>query len=475
MTSSYIRPLYTVIVLALMCPFASAAEDYVAFVNTNVVDVENAQVLADRTVIVRGEHISGIVAADTPLPAGVTVINATGRYLAPGLMDMHTHIATPDDLALALGYGVTTVRVMWGNPGTLELRAKVASGELPGPRIVSAGDLMDGHPAIWASMGLEANEYTDPAAMDAAIAAQKAAGYDFIKTYSRLTPEVFLAIIEAGKKHDIEVSGHVPQDVPFKDAVTAGMRTSEHLIGVMHAAMGDDSLPSPDLAPFDERALELVESVGRGEVDVKRLLNPDKVAELATFIAGHDHWLVPTHDVMRNFTNNYQQPFPDALRYMSPTLRATFDSIADGSGFSLAEDQRAGETTLYSLRSALLGALHLVGAKIMVGTDHSLMSGPAVHQEIKALHDVGLSNAAAIRAATSVPGEYLARFGLSGVVADGAQADLVLLRANPLEDLAALKAIDGVMARGRWHDRAALDVLLDGVAARAATPAAEEE
>ena len=84
MTSSYIRPLYTVILLVLTCPFASAAEDYVAFVDTNVLDVENAQVLPDRTVIVRGEHISGIVVADTPLPAGVTIINASGKYLAPG-------------------------------------------------------------------------------------------------------------------------------------------------------------------------------------------------------------------------------------------------------------------------------------------------------------------------------------------------------------------------------------------------------
>ena len=433
----------------------------VALVAVNVVDIEAGTILPSQTLIIAdGRIVEMLPSEEVALPHGMHSVRGNSLYLIPGLMDMHTHVASPEGLALALAHGVTTIRIMWGQPATLALRESVRGGEIPGPRIYTAGDLVDGHPAIWAEVGLEANAYTDAQAMDAFVAQQQADGYDFIKTYSRLTPEVFQAILAAGNKHGMEVSGHVPQDVSLREAIEGGMRTSEHFIGALASVLRDESLPSPDLSVFDERALDLVRKVGSGEIDASELIDPEKLDAFAAYVATQDHWFVPTHDIMRNFTNDFQRPFEEALPYMTPDLHAMFESIESGSFFRLDQVQKDGESTLYELRTLVLSAFHDAGAKILVGTDHSFLSGPATAREIKALHKAGFSRHAALAAATIEPGRYLGQAGELGVIAKGAVADLVLLDGNPLEDLDALNHIEGVMTEGVWYDRAALDAML---------------
>ncbi len=468
------RSLMSVVLIAVIAacsqqPPALTAGD-LAFVNVNVVDVDGGVVVPEQTVVIAGDRIVSISpTSEIRLSEDVKAVNARGRYLAPGIMDMHTHPVIDDDLTLALAHGVTTMRVMWGNPMTLQQRAGVESGQIPGPRIVTAGDLIDGEPAIWAESGLPAKSYVDAAAMDAMVAGEKAAGYDFVKTYSRLTPEVFGAILAAGNKHGMEVSGHVPQSVSLRDAIAAGMRTSEHFIGVMVEVFADESLASPDLSVYDPNALAVVMRVARGDLDPETLIDPQKLDEFAGWVAGQDHWFVPTHDIMRNFTNDFQTRFPEAELYMTAEELGLFDSIESGSFFRLTADQKTGESILYEVRTEVLRTLHEAGAKIMAGTDHGRLAGLLILQEIKALHKAGFSKAAALRAATSEPGRYLGMPGELGVVAEGAMADLILLDANPLEDLDNLGKLQGVMARGTWYDRTKLDEMLGDLSARLST------
>ena len=429
-----------------------------AFVNVNVVNVADGRVEPGQTVAIQADRIIG-VAPGLEVAAGARTIDGTGQYLIPGLMDMHTHITGEDQLYLYLATGVTTIRHMAGDTASLRWRAGVAAGEILGPRIVTAGPLIDGKPKIW-TFGLEV---TDPAAMDSIVKAQKDAGYDFVKVYSRLPPAVFDAIIAAGKKHGIEISGHVPQEVPLVHAVASGMRSGEHFIGVMKAVFRDSTLATPDLSALDPRSRQTVIAVGAGRIATATLIDSAKVAAVVAMVANSDFWFDPTHDIMRNFTSRPITGHPEGLRYMSRPERALLETVHQG--FGLTPDVLAGEDSLYPIRTALLAAVYRGGGKILAGTDNAMLNGWALKDEIVALSKAGLGNAGALRVATFGAAQYLRAQGELGEVREGAVADLVLLPADPLVDLAALYQPNGVMARGVWRTRADLAPRLDSIAA----------
>jgi imidazolonepropionase-like amidohydrolase len=452
----------TLFACVLLPPLAHADK---AFVGASVVDVRSGTILEDMTVLVRDGKITTLSASDSlSLDPAVTVVDASGKFLSPGLMDMHTHVSKPEQLIVNMAFGVTTIRVMWGNPETLKMREALEANQMPGPRIVTAGMLIDGEPPYWPG----STAMTDPAAADAMVAEQKRDGYDFVKVYSRLTPEVFYAIAEAGKKHGMEVSGHVPQALNLRQGVEAGMRSSEHFIAALWAVMANPELPSPDVGAMFEVSAEFARRIGRGEIDVDGLVDPQKVKELAEYVAARDHWLVPTHQIMRNFTENPLPAFEKGVRFMTPEELSYTDGEVLAKFFGLTPEQKKGESLLYPIRSEVLRAFYAAGAKIMVGTDQQTMVGLATIGEMKTLHEIGMTKADVLRAATMVPADYLGRSGELGEVRNGAVADLLLLDANPLENLEALEKVQGVMTRGIWYDRVSLDRMLDEVAAKLA-------
>jgi hypothetical protein len=465
------------VVLSGLLSTSAFAEDLL-FRNVHVVDVRSGAVLDDRAVRVEDERITAILASEAASPReGETVIEGDGRYLAPGLMDMHLHLQVPEHATMNLVRGVTTVRNMWGTPETLAWQAAVEEGSLIGARIVTAGSLVDGDPPIWAGMG--ATVMTDPEAADAFVRGQARAGYDFVKTYSRLEPPVFSALLAAGRKYDLEISGHVPQDVPLLEAIDGGMRTSEHLIGVLDAVAADQSLPNPSLSPYDERAKALVIALGKGEVPVDGFIDPARVEMVAQRALEKGHWFVPTTRVMRNFGTN-PVPYIDGMeRFMGPMEKGMLPLVKAGTLgkvlFELTEEHQRGEDKHQLLRRQAILALHKAGAPILVGTD-SFMSaaGTVAIDEMLSLEALGMPRAAVLRAATLEPARYLGREGELGEAREGAIADLVLLEENPLADLAAFKELSGVAKAGTWYDRAALDAMLDELAeAFAAMPAPE--
>ncbi|EED36109.1 hypothetical protein NOR51B_2057 [Luminiphilus syltensis NOR5-1B] len=443
---------------------AGASADALLFRDVNVVDVRNGRVLEGRAVRIEGERIVDIVAdSEVAVDSEDVVIDGGGSYLAPGLMDMHYHLMVEEHATLNMLRGVTTIRNMWGNPQTLAWKAAVEEGTLAGARIITAGAVIDGSPAIQAGP-----ELTDPEGAELFVLGQKRAGYDFVKTYSRLTPDVFAAILDAGRRHHMQVAGHVPQDVPMLDAIRGGMRTSEHLAGVLWAVARDRTLANPSLAAFDDRAKALLTRIAAGEVSTDDYIDTQRVQELARVARKEGHWFVPTIRVMRNFTTD-PVPWMEGIEgFFKPSMRPFIGIMKQGSiaetYFELSEaEQRAEDIHLRLQREALL-ALHEAGAPILAGTDsYPAGAGWVLVDEMLSMHKLGIPVADVIRSATLEPARYLQMEGELGEVRPGAIADLVLLSGNPLQDLTVLKAPRSVVKAGQLYSETRINEMLEDI------------
>ncbi|HYO13725.1 MAG TPA: amidohydrolase family protein [Thermoanaerobaculia bacterium] len=434
----------------------------VAFVGVQVIPMTgDGTVLRDRTVLVRGDRIAAVGPRDeVEIPAGALRIDGAGRTLMPGLADLHVHLEyfdDPDLLALFLANGVTTVRNMDGRPHILEWRRRIASGELAGPTIVTAGPLLDGDPPL-----LPDNTVVkDAAQAAAAVIAQAKAGYDFIKVYTNLSPEAWTAILEAARERGLPIAGHVPREVGIERVLTSGQTSLEHLDGYDDLIEADDS-PFRSRwhwaklymgVPTDaEKVRRAAEQTAAAKVwNVPTLVEKEKVAPLEEMVG----WL--------------DRP---EMRYLPPAAREawdprTWDPRRARLVTSMGEEEREILTRGRQNRLALVRALHDAGAGLLVGTDTPqpfVLPGFAVLEEVRLFVEAGLPPEAALAAATREAGRFLGKD--FGTVEPGRRADLLLLEANPLEDVAVLARRAGVMVRGRWMPEADLRALLDRLASR---------
>ena len=221
-------------------PDAQKAGEALAFVSVTVVPMDSERVMADQTVIVRDGRIDEIgPASQAHVPENAVVIDGRGRYLMPGLADMHVHLESEDPASLAvfLANGVTTVRCMWGNPEILQWRRDVESGELLGPTIYTTGPILDGDPPYWPGSTV----ITTPEQAVREVAAEKQAGYDAVKVLDNLLPDVYEAVLRAAREQGLPVYGHVPWRVGLEDALGGGQKSFEHITDWMHALLPDDS------------------------------------------------------------------------------------------------------------------------------------------------------------------------------------------------------------------------------------------
>src|SRR5262245_56672488 len=203
-------PMYSWILacLSAQVAFAEPAGDALVIEQVSVIPMDRAEVLPDQTVVVRGGVIAQVgPAGAATLPSDSRHIDGRGRFLMPGLADMHVHVWDENDLYLFVANGVTTVRNMFGAPLHLDWRARIERGELVGPRIYTAGPIIDGKPAVWPG----SVELDDPEEAAGVVEEQKAAGYDFLKPYARLTPECYAALVAAGEEQGMLLMGHVPE------------------------------------------------------------------------------------------------------------------------------------------------------------------------------------------------------------------------------------------------------------------------
>lgn len=435
-----------------------------AFIDVHVVPMDSERVLDHQNVVVRGDRIVAVgPTASTPIPAGATRIDGHGQWLMPGLVDMHVHFNDPTDAPLYVVNGVTTIRNMWGFPATLKLRREYAGGEQLGPTIYTTGAILDGKPPIWPSSTVIENAEQ----AETEITAEKAAGYDFVKVYSRLTPAAYAGILVAAKKHGMRVIGHVPDAVGL-DAVLAarGQESIEHLTGYLGAVQTADSRYT-SLTDWNEKRREAVSHI-----------DDAKIPELARRTREAGTWNCMTLIVNRRFSvlnrRDSLLKLP-SVKYVTPEMLAAWDPAAD---FRLASAKDSDFTAMRAacdFQMRMTRALHDAGARILLGTDTSnpfVIPGFAVHEELGLLVAAGLSPYEALRAATSDAADFLHAGPEFGRVRPGLRADLVLVAANPLADVRAAARRTGVMLRGVWLPAARLDSELDRIAAERAPRAA---
>lgn len=457
--SSILRVILTVLTLIAGLWKAALAQESPLFIaHVAVIDVIAGSVQPDMTVEIRGRTISAMSAArGFRVPPDAAVIDGRGKYLIPGLWDMHVHVSWPSGAAqiflpMMVANGVLGARDMHsGSLSTIvSLKNAVASGSQIGPRLFVAGPAVDGPNSYLP--GSRVVHSADEARE--AVRQLKAEGVDFIKVYSSLPKDLYFAVASEAKKEGMPFVGHVPYAVTAADASDAGQRSMEHLTEV-------DVGTSSEEAGIKAEEVEAMNQKRGSIPDASRLratYNSAKAASLFERFRRNDTWQVPTLVVL------YQpgqlahggHPSDDSLlTYMPKMLREYWHSVPT--------EYAAKMGALYLVHADLVGQTNRTGVSILAGSDCPnpfVYPGFSLHDELGLLVRAGLTPAEALRAATINPVRFLGMTDSLGTVARGKVADLVLLDANPLGDIANTKRIRAVIKGGHLLTRAALDLLL---------------
>jgi hypothetical protein len=444
--------LCTLLLLAVLA--GAACADELVLKNVNVVDVESGAIIAGRSVLVRDGYIREIGAQESVrAAAGARVIDEGGRYLMPTLWDMHVHPMQLEALSMFVANGVGGVRIMWGLPRHLEWRARVELGELVGPRLLIAGPIIEGLPPqqLASVVDTEGRRLVKTFADGVAeVRRQKAAGYDYIKVYNNIPREAYNGLVAEAGRLRIAVVGHVPFAVGIYGVLAAHQKSIEHLRGYIEKLVPADAPVQPGV---DLRSRTLAWEYA----DMSRI--PELVR--ATRAAGA--WQCPTLG-----TSIYHAPTSTIERYLATTEAEYLDpQTREGfrhrervkwlSNFSEADFGRA--TLSNNKQYALLRAMHAAGVPLLAGTDTNSF-GFALHRELEALVEAGLSPVEVLRTATLNPARFAGLQNEVGRIAAGYSADLIVLDANPLQDIRNTNKINAVILRGQLLDRAALDGML---------------
>lgn len=424
----------------------------VAFVNVNVVPMDQERVLRNQTVVVRDGRIDAMgPQSSVEVPDGALVVDGTGKFLLPGLSEMHAHIPSPQQgeetiertLFLYLSNGVTTIRGMLGHPRHLELRAQSASGEILAPRIYTSGPSFNG------------NSAQTPEVATRMVEEQHAAGYDLLKLHPGLTRPVFDAIVAAAQRLDMPFAGHVSAGVGLEPALEAGQASIDHLDGYIEALAGfGDGFAGEETGLF-----------GLGVIDRVDL---SKIPELAAATREAGVWNVPTQSLLEHFVsfeNLDEMAERPELRYMPPATVNQWLGAVEGVREQAGSRERA--ASYLDARRQMIKALHDAGAGLILGSDAPQIfnvPGFSIHHELRSLVASGLTPFEALSTGTRSAADYFDTDEW-GTIGTGKAADLVLVDANPLEDVDHVARRSGVMVRGRWLPEADIQTRLEEIAA----------
>jgi imidazolonepropionase-like amidohydrolase len=409
----------------------------IAFVGATVVPMDREGVLADHTVVVRGDKIAIVAKASSLDTQAATVVDVKGKWLVPGLADMHVHTWMHRDFAMYLLNGVTTIRDMFGSPQHLTWRTEIAAGKLLAPTLFTAGPIVDGRPPVWPGSTI----VTTPDEARKAVREQKQAGYDFIKVYNGIPSEAYEALVAEAAAQKIAFAGHVPNAVGLEKVLASGQTTIEHLDGYL---------------PF------------RGPARI----DPAVVAATAKSRTWNCPTLVVT-ERMGRLDNLASLDNTAGLQYVAPAIRNQWDPRHDFRLQSwtpqMFEAARARNVTA----GKLVVDLHAAGAKLVLGTDTGnpfVVPGFAVHDELALLVAAGLTPWQALHVATTAPAEVVGQPRTFGAIVPGARADLIVVDRDPLANIGALAQPSLVVVRGKQHARAELLALVEAAAKPPADP-----
>jgi imidazolonepropionase-like amidohydrolase len=404
------------------------------FQNVNLIPMTGEKVLGNQTVVVRGDRIISADGRKVKV-ANARSIDGAGKYLMPGLAEMHGHIPPSSNAAWAgevlllyAANGITTVRGMLGYPGQLELREAVKRGDIIGPSLYLAGTSFNGQSINSAAEAVEK------------VKQQKKEGWDLLKVHPGLTREEYDAMARTARAQKIRFGGHVPSDVGLLHAIEMGQETFDHVDGYVELLEGDK-------APVDDKKLDDV---------VKR----SKRAGV---------WIVPTMalwEVLQSTLDLKELTAYPELKYVPQT---DVEQWTRSYKARLEQQPRERASNVVANRLRILRALNEGGTRILMGTDapqQFSVPGFSLHRELAWMRKAGMTPYQILVSGTRNVGEYFKGSDSFGTIAPGKRADLVLLDANPLTDVGNLSRISGVMLRGRWLPRAEIDARLAKIASK---------
>ena len=420
-----------------------------AITDISVIDVEKGIALAGQTVLIVGERIDKMGAqTEINIPEGAQIINGHGLWLIPGFVDAHVHyFDAPIFGRLMIANGVLLVRDMgMPNEYILKLRDELNRGKMLGPEMIATGAILDGYPPLipLISLGIQT-----PAEGRAAVRQQAEAGVDMIKVYSKLDKEVFLAILDEAQKLGLKVVGHVPESVYIEDAAAAGLDSSEHFFGlekVIAKLLGESVKLS-----FAGMSSEAGYFQRLGEV------NPEELQAVYQRIRASGLTICPTVVTFKTLTNMkaFQTGSFPQREYISPSVLDLWKSLWAG--------QDDLPDYIWRNWAQMVRGLYQAGVPLMVGTDLMLpgiFPGFSVHEEMAIWQEAGIPAVDVLRSATLVPAQFMGLGDRLGSVSEGKTASLVLVRANPLEDIRNAQQIEGIFLRGQYFSRQDIDRLL---------------
>jgi imidazolonepropionase-like amidohydrolase len=433
-----------------------------AFVGVTVIPMDGERVVPGQTVVVRGGRISEMGSMmEVDVPAGATQVDGRGKFLMPGVAEMHGHYPNPEQaefteavLFLYVANGVTLVRGMQGNASHLPLRDAIEAGEIVGPRLFVCAPSMSG------------NSVQTVADAERLVREAQAAGFDHLKVHEGLTPEVYAAIASTANEVGITFSGHVSNLVGLYSALQQGQTTIDHLDNFIEAMIDDR---------------EAVEAAGLFDLPaLVSQIDESKIGEVVAATVEAGAGVVPTEVLWETFlggrTGEEMIATRPELRYWLPEGRqglgqgVTQWSEQAGQRRAALPSPDAGQPVI-ELRRRLIRELHDAGVPVLLGTDSPQVfsvPGFSIHHEMRVMVESGLTPYEVLHSGTKAVADFYGA-GDFGTVAPGQRADLVLLNANPLEDVTNFADNAGVMANGRWIPRAEIDARLAEIEAMMAT------
>jgi imidazolonepropionase-like amidohydrolase len=476
--------LFSVATLVSLISCSAPHPPDLAITHVTVIDATGAPPQTDSTVVIVDSLISAVgPSSSLDIPRGTKTIDASGKFLIPGLADMHVHLTGAGEpggsrefiLPLLVANGITTVRDMGGSAVLLKrLRQEISSGDRIGPQIFFTGPYLDGDPPYFQPSIVVRN------AQDAAAAVEqlKSDGVDFIKVQSRLQPAGYFAIAQASRRAAMRYVGHVPDSLSARAATEAGQASIEHLTGVLLAcSTREDELRRRQLAapPSAGSLHQSLERLRFWQQDLLDSYSDQKATELfQAFVANHT-WQVPTFPLLIHLA--YLTPETDLahdprLKYVPAGVRKNWDEGRRQNLVHQTEEEYELRRKLVRSSLSVVKQMYLGGVPIMAGTDTAapnVLPGFSLHEDLVDLVEAGLTPLAALQAATVKPAEFLGRTAVQGTIVPGKRADLILLDANPLQDIRNTQKIDAVIVNGKLLNRGDLDTLLGQVARFAAS------
>jgi imidazolonepropionase-like amidohydrolase len=426
-----------VIVLLASMQAGAPPPKSVAFANVSVVPMTGNQILPNQTVVVTGDRITAVGPAKTAkVPDGATRIDGQGKYVMPGLAEMHGHIPggnaprefVDNVLFLYVASGVTTVRGMQGAPGQIDLREAAKRGEIVAPNLYLAGPQFSGGSVKSAEDAI------------ARVKQQKSEGWDLLKVQEGLSVPAYDAMAKTAKQVGIRFGGHVPDDVGLLHAMDMGQETFDHIDGYVEQLDGRAK-------PVEDKALQ-------------DLVQRTKKAGA---------WIVPTMFVWETLQGPVTLESRTGLAELRYMPAAQVEQWTKGLDSRLKNPQyNAAQAKLHiDNRMKILKALQDGGVRILLGSDAPQqfnVPGFSIHREMRRMADAGISAYEVVKSGTANVGQYFKAQDTFGTIAAGQRADLILVDANPLENVSNVEKRSGVMVRGRWLPASEIDAALAKIA-----------